>query len=674
MPSPLRSLFRRNASVARRRPSTQLPSLVDHLESRALLSGTIALDLADIVGGGDGTGTGTLDHGFDPTDGDSVVGGRSGSDPVTVNAYQTVDQNRYIDGVFVPDGFIGRAVPVQVASDGTVALGLGDSSGQTWDHITNGPRGPSTAQPGLGTYYGVEAAFGYTSQISFHANKGVTFDLRELEADHANHSATRFTAGLAHANGRLQGGSDGARFDIVIDGEIAQSVTLAPAEQVAVDIAIQPEARFLTIVATSGTSYSFDQTLIGDPTVELTPTKPDTLSQNLAGLIGVGQNHFNGAWYAAEVDPSTGQVVSRLVGRTDAGEAATLTGDFDGDGRDDRLVQQADGSWMLLPLASQTGPTEFAAAGFAHADVTEFYAGDFDGDGRDDLLAVERGQIGSADRTGFRIAFGNGRTETWLTLVGGSAYDILTPPQRSVGDFEILIGDADADGADDLVLFNSADGAIHRFVAADSPASGGFFHSATGRIAGGLSLSEVQLADVDGNGSADFLARNNANGQWLASLVDHRGDRLGNTYTTNTSTNVLLGTFATNVAWTEFVVADLTGDGRLDIAGRHTDGGWYVGVQEAVVKPSAGTIIAAPAAMAVGKWGGWASPSDWTDAVVMDLNGDNAADLVTRNTADGSWWVALSDGKRLFNCRLGHWSANVDWLNSTPARQVDRSA
>ena len=81
----------------------------------------LPLDLADVVGGGNGFGTGTPDTGIDPRTGSIVSGITATDNPGASNIYNSVAYS-FVDGVFVPDGNVGgSSVMTQVSSTGLMA-------------------------------------------------------------------------------------------------------------------------------------------------------------------------------------------------------------------------------------------------------------------------------------------------------------------------------------------------------------------------------------------------------------------------------------------------------------------------------------------------------------------------------------------------------------------------
>ena len=80
-----------------------------------------------------------------------------------------------------------------------------------------------------------------------------------------------------------------------------------------------------------------------------------------------------------------------------------------------------------------------------------------------------------------------------------------------------------------------------------------------------------------------------------------------------------------------------------DIAGRFTDGGWWVGTSNG-------------SGFTNTKWTTW-SATGWSDVMVGEFNSDDDDDIVGR-WRDGGWWVGLSDGSGSFtNTKWTTWSA-----------------
>ena len=214
------------------------------------------LNLADVVGGGNGYGTGNLggdrgtavgtinqftgmpDDPYRPLD---YRGDYRGYDLHHVEVeprYVAVPMLPYVDGVFVPDGDRTACV---VSSAGDVFRECPDTDGQTKWNLVNGWRYRNAP-----TSFGVNSPeLARTQGISMHANLGVTFDLDRIRQGLGEVKIRRFSA---RAGLPLSQEEDVAEADIwvLIDGQIRfvqKDVRSSQMFDIAFDIA--PDERFL---------------------------------------------------------------------------------------------------------------------------------------------------------------------------------------------------------------------------------------------------------------------------------------------------------------------------------------------------------------------------------------------------------------------------------------------
>ncbi len=126
-----------------------------------------AIDLADVVGGGNGFGSGQAGLGIDARTGkiQSRPFGALGN--VKPGNFAKVSYD-FVDGVFVP-----AAQETQISSTGLQAVDLPVHGGNAWDMIRNGPVA-SQFSTKLGA---VDYASDGHSLLGLHANAGITFDV-----------------------------------------------------------------------------------------------------------------------------------------------------------------------------------------------------------------------------------------------------------------------------------------------------------------------------------------------------------------------------------------------------------------------------------------------------------------------------------------------------------------
>lgn len=228
------------------------------------------LDLADMVGGGNGWGGGIYRQGIDARTGAVQTRDLGALDNVMTNTLVRT-KSEFIDAVFIPDGENGKAV-ITVSTTGVTVTGLPKTSSAAWDVIRNGPVA-SQHSPELG---GIDFTKDGHSLLGLHANSGITFDLTAIRL--ASHQTEmRFTAKLGYF-----GASGGNRADawVFLDGKQIAKYPQLTRDQGLLDVNLElpVDARFLTLISTDGgNGYGHDQIGFGDP--KLKPAVPATLNE-----------------------------------------------------------------------------------------------------------------------------------------------------------------------------------------------------------------------------------------------------------------------------------------------------------------------------------------------------------------------------------------------------------
>ncbi|MDA0810203.1 MAG: DUF1553 domain-containing protein [Planctomycetota bacterium] len=250
------------------------------------------LNLADIVGGGNGLGTGTFRNAIDPRNAKVQTRDFGKLGNVVTNTFSP-SESEFVDGVFIPDGDNGRA-EIPVSSTGVTITGLPKTSGDAWDMIRNGPVA-SQHSPELD---GIDFTKDGHSLLGLHANAGITFDLGAMHKvarlskssseppDSESQATLRFTARLGYFGAV---GDNFADAWVFVDGrKVAEFRKLRRADGLQkIDIELPASARFLTLVSTDGgNGYGMDQVGFGDPQVKLTepPSFTDETRRRLAEI------------------------------------------------------------------------------------------------------------------------------------------------------------------------------------------------------------------------------------------------------------------------------------------------------------------------------------------------------------------------------------------------------
>ncbi|MDO8444570.1 MAG: toxin TcdB middle/N-terminal domain-containing protein [Deltaproteobacteria bacterium] len=247
------------------------------------------------------------------------------------------------------------------------------------------------------------------------------------------------------------------------------------------------------------------------------------------------------------------------------------TGDFNGDGKTDLLLQGTTASYhTLLLLANGSG-------GFGIQDITDadgmsgqawgadqrqLAAGDFNGDGKTDILL--QGKTTTAS-TLLLIADGNGgfNTVQFITDADGMSGQAWAADQR-----QLAAGDFNGDGKTDILLQGKTTTASTLLLIADG--NGGFntvqfITNSYGMTGDKWSADQRQLAagDFNGDGKTDILLQGTAIGNATLFLIANGS---GEFYTVK---NITTSYGMSSQSWSKseryLAVGDFNGDGKFDI-------------------------------------------------------------------------------------------------------------
>ena len=254
------------------------------------------LNLADIVGGGNGLGTGTYRNAIDPRNAKVQTRNFGNLGNVVTNRFSP-SVFEFVDGVFIPDGDNGKAA-IPVSSTSVTVTGLPKTSGKAWDMIRNGP----VASQHSSELDGINFTKDGHSLLGLHANAGITFDVaavgwallpvpRENETDKSARPTLRFTAKVGYFGAV---GNNFADALVFVDGrKVAEFRKLRRADGLQrIDVELPTSARFLTLVSTDGgNGLGMDQIGFGDPKVKLStpPTLTDEARKRLAEIKAQGE-------------------------------------------------------------------------------------------------------------------------------------------------------------------------------------------------------------------------------------------------------------------------------------------------------------------------------------------------------------------------------------------------
>lgn len=235
--------------------------------------GQMKVDLAGIVGGGNGFGIGREHLGIEPASGELVNNPSMLARTQDTSQYASVSENPYVDGVFVP---LGGDSPQIVTSNGDVFKECPETDGRYWIEITNKPLTGFQGDPGsiqLARLNGVEYGTNTHPAIMMHANTGITFDLEIIRSIIPSARICRFTSscGLSDTLDRSSLRSDAsAEMWVLIDGQPREKIQVDYKDESSsfVTVNIDDNDRFLTLVSCSDWNAG-DWTIYGDPALEL---------------------------------------------------------------------------------------------------------------------------------------------------------------------------------------------------------------------------------------------------------------------------------------------------------------------------------------------------------------------------------------------------------------------
>ena len=322
---------------------------------------------------------------------------------------------------------------------------------------------------------------------------------------------------------------------------------------------------------------------------------PDVATANLASndvtvLLGDGSGSFS---------PAPGSPFA-----AGDGSGSVAIGDVDGDSDPDLVVVDNRANDVTVLLGDGSGSFS-PAPGSPHAVGTSPYPaaiGDVNGDGNIDIAVPGRG---SNDVT---VLLGDG--------LGGFEPDPHGPFATGTFPDSVAIGDLDGDGNPDLALADTGDGGITVLL---GDGSGGFSPSPNSPVGVGASVGSVVIADLDGDGNLDLVARGVDASTFGHGVVSFLGDGTGGF---GPAIQSLMPGFAFPIS---LAIGDLDGDGIPDAVGPVN----FAGDVEVMLGDGSGGFDSAPGSpFAVSGSPIWAA--------IGDLDQDGKPDLAVTGSGTDS--------------------------------------
>ena len=245
------------------------------------------LDLADVVGGGNGFGTGVPGRALDPSKNNTSFSFRAAilRRPFNKGVYRAgsgfvgIEQLPFIDGIFVPDA---SEQSTTITSTGLLFQDCPDTHGTYYDGIVCG-----AVFDDQKVHAGRLAGHRYETpeqpSIGACANVGITFDLDSIRASMSNCLISRFRAhcGISETLPDIhQEEQDYVQvkvtFWVLVDGRIEYSRELGtdPFESDQIDVPLNPSDRFLTLITTTHQENLYCWSMFAEPALELKRKHP----------------------------------------------------------------------------------------------------------------------------------------------------------------------------------------------------------------------------------------------------------------------------------------------------------------------------------------------------------------------------------------------------------------
>ncbi len=361
------------------------------------------------------------------------------------------------------------------------------------------------------------------------------------------------------------------------------------------------------------------------------PSGFSIMGVSTAGAFQAGQ-FSNGQMFTTsfgEWDTSTSTTVNG-ASNTPSSWRTVLSGDINGDGKTDILAMNTSGQWWAALNTGSSFTPVYLGSWDPSAGWQAIQLADVNGDGRMDVVGMTSGG------------------GWWASLVTGSDNNLsftnvfLSKWNPAAGWQLLKAGDVNGDGKADMLGMTSA-GGWWAGITLGSGTNVRFQNVFLGKWNPNAGWRDLKVADINGDGQADVIGRTDGGG-WWAGLAQGSGINVH-------FQNVFLGKWNPNAGWRDVMIADINGDGRMDVVGMTSGGGWWAGLSV-----GSGTAIT----FANVHLSNWNPTAGWQHVMVADINGDGRDDVIGE-TSGGSWWAGLSNSTSFTNTWLGVWNSSIDW-------------
>jgi hypothetical protein len=243
-------------------------------DKNLIWKGQTGLDLADMVGGGNGLGTGrqfsalTIDDRIMMSDAPRMLM------TSTESANYKIHSNSLIDLLFIPKG------KTQICSQRSIFMEFPNTAGSTFGCVTNGGivAGPGDGWNNPVLLGGKEYGRPGSPMIHMHSNMGITFDLNQIRQSIPGLKIVGFSSlcGITETAQQMPGYNSAVHswvdFWVLVDGVVQfkkehVSLTSGP---IPIDIKLNANDRYLSLAVTdSDGSILFDWSIFAAPRLEV---------------------------------------------------------------------------------------------------------------------------------------------------------------------------------------------------------------------------------------------------------------------------------------------------------------------------------------------------------------------------------------------------------------------